>query len=209
MSPFAKPPRLAPFAGLLLAVLAVAGCGGSGSAGKASGSTVRFSGSTIQPAVSAPALRLRDYRGRPVDISSYRGKAVMVTFIYTHCPDTCPLIVSHLRTVQALLGPKSREMQVLAVSTDPRGDTPSQVAKFLKAHGMVGRMEYLIGSRAELGPVWKAWPIVAKPEKAGRELVAHSALIYGIGANGRLTTIYPANFRPAQIAHDVPLLAAR
>lgn len=39
-------------------------------------------------------------------------------------------------------------------------------------------------------------------------LVAHSALVYGINASGKLTTVYPASFAPSQIAHDVPKLAA-
>ena len=42
--------------------------------------------------------------------------------------------------------------------------------------------------------------------EAGRDLVEHSALIYGIAADGKVTTLYPANFDPSQIVHDVPLL---
>ena len=57
-------------------------------------------------------------------------------------------------------------------------------------------MQYLIGNRAELGHVWNDWNIVAKPDKAGRDLVEHSALIYGIAADGKVTTLYPANFEP-------------
>ena len=67
-------------------------------------------------------------------------------------------------------------------------------------------MEYLIGNQAELGKVWKEWNIVANPAKSGRDLVEHSALVYGIGADGKITTLYPANFSPSEIAHDVPLL---
>jgi protein SCO1/2 len=199
-------------AGLALVVvalslaLAIAGCGGSSSADS---STVAFSGAENSPPIPAPPLKLKNSLGKPVDLASYRGKAVLVTFIYTHCPDVCPLIVSHLKTAQAELGAKADDMQIVAVSTDPRGDTPKTVAAFLKAHGMAGKMQYLIGNRAELGHVWKTWNIVAKPDKAGRDLVEHSALIYGIGADGKITTLYPANFKPAQIVHDVPLLEQR
>jgi protein SCO1/2 len=186
--------------------LAIAGCGGSSSADS---STVAFAGAENSPPIPAPPLKLKNSLGKPVDLASYRGKAVLVTFIYTHCPDVCPLIVSHLKTAQAELGAKADDMQIVAVSTDPRGDTPKTVAAFLKAHGMAGKMQYLIGNRAELGHVWKTWNIVAKPDKAGRDLVEHSALIYGIGADGKITTLYPANFKPAQIVHDVPLLEQR
>jgi protein SCO1 len=193
------------------ALLALAGCGGGGKsaepeASAAAGDNSNYSGGEASPPVEAAPLVLHDSLGHLVNLREYRGKAVLLTFIYTHCPDVCPLIVSHLKTAQALLGPKAKKLQIVAVSTDPRGDTPKTVAAFLKSHGMTGRMEYLIGNRAELGRVWKAWNIVAHPDKAGRDLVEHSALVYGIAADGKITTLYPANFDPSQIVHDVPLL---
>lgn len=203
--------RLLPLiaAAALVLVCAVAGCGSSGS-GNGEGSSEakpKFSGLVASKSVAPAPLKLRNYDGKAVDLTEFKGKAVLVTFIYTHCPDICPLIVSHMRTALALLGPEAKQVQIVAVSTDPRGDNPRTVAAFLRAHGMTGRMDYLIGSRAELGRVWKEWNIVAKPDKAGRDLVEHSAEIYGISADGRLTTLYPANFKPRQLVHDVPLLA--
>jgi protein SCO1/2 len=213
-------PKSASFAAIaLLAIVAVAiassGCGDTASsagdqrgvpAGQAKGESANYAGAAATPPKAAPSLRLSDSLGHPVDLAQYRGKAVLLTFIYTHCPDVCPLIVSHLKTAQAELGAKARGLQIVAVSTDPRGDTPRTVAAFLRAHGMTGRMQYLIGSRKELGRAWKNWNIVAKPDKAGRDLVEHSALVYGIAADGKVTTLYPANFKPSQIVHDVPLL---
>jgi protein SCO1 len=152
---------------------------------------------------------LRDYQGHAVNLASYRGRAVLVSFIYTHCPDVCPLIVGNLHAAQAMLGNAAGKLQIIAVSTDPRGDTPRTVAAFLRAHQMVGRMKYLIGTRAQLGRVWKAWGIVAHPAKANPDLVEHSAEIFGIGADAKVYTLYPANFKPRAIAHDVPILASR
>lgn len=199
---------LAPLAGA--ALLLLAGCGGSSRSSEPVSATTtpgRFLGTELSPARAAPPIALHDASGQPVTLQGQRGRYVLVTFIYTHCPDICPLIVSHMRTALALLGPEAKQVQIVAVSTDPRGDNPRTVAAFLRAHGMTGRMDYLIGSRAELGRVWKEWNIVAKPDKAGRDLVEHSAEIYGISADGRLTTLYPANFKPRQLVHDVPLLA--
>ena len=196
--------------GVLAAVL-LSGCGSSQSSAEATKPAAaeggKYSGGEATPAKPAAPLVLHDSLGHLVDLEEYRGKAVLVTFIYTHCPDVGPLIVSHLKTAQALLGPKAKKLQIVAVSTDPRGDTPKTVAAFLEAHGMTGRMQYLIGDRRELGHVWKDWNIVAKPAKAGRDLVEHSALVYGIAADGKIKTLYPADFNPSQIAHDVPLLA--
>src|SRR5262245_47466117 len=110
-------------AALLLLCLALTGCGGSDSTG-ATTTNVSFSGAKVSPATKAPPLKLDDSLGKPVDLTAFRGKAVLITFIYTHCIDVCPVIVSHLKTAQAELGPKAKDLQILAVSTDPRGDNP-------------------------------------------------------------------------------------
>jgi protein SCO1/2 len=164
----------------------------------------------LSPAAQAPPLTLRNYLGRPVNIDSYRGKAVLVTFIYTHCPDVCPLITSNLRVAQNLMGPAAAaKVQIIAVSVDPRGDTPKTVAAFLAHHEMTGRMQYLVGSASQLARVWKAWGVGSERDAHNPELVEHSGLIYGITGSGKRMTLYAANFQPADIVHDVPLLAAR
>jgi protein SCO1/2 len=168
-----------------------------------------FLGTLALPARQAPAIDLRDYLGRRVTLAQYRGRAVLVTFLYTHCPDVCPLIASNLGVALDLLGARARQAQVIAVSVDPHGDTPAAVARFLRAHGMVGRMQYLIGSGSELARTWSAWSVGSRREVGHPELVDHSALVYGVSASGRLTTLYPATFEPSEIAHDVPKLVAR
>lgn len=199
----------------LVAVVIAGGVGlllsGKGSTHKAasSSSTTAFAGSVASPPEQAPPLQLRNYKGENVNIASYKGKAVLVTFIYTHCPDVCPLIVSNFRTTQALLGAQSAKAQIVAVSVDSRGDTPKTVAKFLATHRMTARMQYLIGSSKELARVWKAWGVGSERDAQSPELVEHTGLVYGISASGKIMTLYPGNYKPAEIAHDVPLLAAR
>jgi protein SCO1 len=168
-----------------------------------------FYGTLALPAKQAPPIHLRNYRGRPVTLSQYRGKAVLVTFLYANCPDVCPLIASNLRVALNMLGKRDSEVQVIAVSVDPRGDTAANVARFVADHEMTGRMQYLIGSAAELAPTWAAWNVGSKREVGQPQLISHSALVYGISASGKLTTIYPATFEPSEIAHDVPKLAAQ
>ena len=195
-------------AAALLAALVLAGCGGSSdsSSSTKSEATPSFKGASANPPKPAPPLQLKNSLGQTVNLKQFKGKAALITFIYTHCPDICPLIVSHLKTAQAQLGPKAKDLQIIAVSTDPKGDTPQAVKKFLKLHGMTGKMDYLIGSPKQLQQTWADWKIIAKPDPTGRDQVEHSALVYGIAANGNLTTLYPSNFKPAQIVHDVPIL---
>jgi protein SCO1 len=204
--------RGATFAVILVALF-LAGCGGGSDnptagvpEGQKQSSSPAFAGAAATPPKAAPPLRLRNSLGQPVDLKTFRGKAVLVTFLYTHCPDVCPLIVSHLKAAQAKLGAKAKDLQIIAVSTDPRGDNPSTVKTFLRQHGMTGKMDYLIGSPKQLQQTWADWNIIAKPDPAGRDRVEHSALIYGISASGKLTTLYSGNFKPDQVVHDVPIL---
>jgi protein SCO1/2 len=191
--------------------LAAAGCGGGGSRAKPAeaASKASFHGAVANPPYREAPLVLNDSLGHRVDLAGYRGKAVLVTFIYDHCPDVCPLIVGHLHTAQQELGPQASKLRIVAVSVDPKGDTPKTVAAFLKAHQMTGRMEYLIGSRPQLQAVWKRWGILAKADPSSPDAVEHSALIYGISASGKVMTLYPANFKPSDIVQDVPKLAAQ
>lgn len=168
-----------------------------------------YYGTLALPSKPAPPIRLENYMGQPVTLSQYRGRAVLVTFLYANCPDVCPLIASNLRVALNQLGPRAKSVQVIAVSVDPRGDTPAAVGHFLAAHEMVGRMQYLIGSAPQLARTWAAWDVGSTRDVGQPNLVSHSALVYGITASGRLTTIYPATFEPGEIVHDVPLLASR
>jgi protein SCO1 len=204
--------RLTPSAASALACIAIAGCG----AAKAhSGATDPLSKLDVKlPAPSqlqaaTPQFALKDSLGHLVRLSQFRGKAVLLTFIYDHCPDTCPLIVGNLHNALAKLGPQASKLQIIAVSVDPKGDTPATVKAFLAAHEMTGRMEYLIGTKKELAPVWRDYgvQVEASPDKR-EQTVGHSAFLYGITGRGSVLVLYPPTFNPAWVVHDAPLLAA-
>ena len=194
----------------VIAILAVGGSSGSSKARtKAKAADFEAAG-LISPARPAPPLSLRNNLGRRVNITAYRGKAVLVTFLYTHCPDICPLITSQLRVAQNVMGAaNAARTQIIVVSVDPKGDTPKAIAAFLAAHQMTGRMQYLVGSTHELAQVWQAWGVGSEHDAEKPEFINHTGLIYGITGSGKRITVYAPNFKPAEIAHDVPLLAAR
>ena len=219
MTPRPPPPARRLIAGLLGALVVLGGIlyavipgstatplpGGAHPTGPGGG----LRGSLVPPVRPAPATVLTDSRGRSIDLAAYRGRAVLVTFLYTHCPDVCPLIAAKLAAVRSRLGAEAARVQLVAISVDPRGDTPRTVAAFLAAHALTGKLEYLLGSAGRLGRVWAAWNVGSEREAATPSLVAHSALVYGVSAGGQLTTIYTSDFDPADVAHDVPVLAAR
>ena len=176
---------------------------------KANASMPKFAGAVATPPKQAPALRLKDSTGKPFDISEHRGKVVLLTWLYVKCPDVCPLIVSNLKVAQTKLGAKAKDLVIVAVSTDPKRDTPKAVNEFLEARGMEDRMQYLVGSESQLHSVWETWGVTAEAAAANPELIEHWSATYGISASGMITTLYPANFKPDQIVNDVPLLAQR
>jgi protein SCO1 len=189
----------------------LAGCGGSSkssSTSAASGSAKLAAPGELSPPAPSPDFALRDSTGKLVRLSQFKGKAVLLTFIYDHCPDVCPLIVANLHTALSQLGAQASKIQIVAVSVDPKGDTPKTVKAFLAAHEMTGRMEYLIGSRKQLTPVWKAYGVEVQGTPNSRE-VGHTAFVYGITASGKRRGLYPVEVKPEWVVHDVPILASQ
>ena len=184
----------------LLLALAAGGCGAP--AGE------RFAAASVVPgAPQAPDFTLTDPDGRRVRLADFRGRAVLLTFLYVHCPDVCPLTVERVRAGLAQLGSRTGRAHLVVVSVDPRGDTPASVRAFVRAHRMRDRMTYLLGTHAQLAPVWKRYGVAVLGSPEDRE-VAHSSLVVGIDASGRRRVQFAHDFTAEQIAHDVPELAA-
>src|SRR5947209_8914395 len=78
----------------------------------------------------APDFRLTDQFGKRVSLSQFRGKPVVLTFLYTHCPDVCPLTAEKLHTTVLDLGKDASRVAVIAISMDPKGDTRGAVVNF-------------------------------------------------------------------------------
>jgi protein SCO1 len=191
---------------LAVACVAIAGCGGS--SGSAASSLPHFTGGDAVPAKAPPPIHLTDYRGHRVDLSSLKGRPVLVAFLYTHCHDLCPIVASKVHTAYSLLGPHTRRPVFLAVSVDPEHDTPASAAAFNRRHLTGGEIDWLLGSRPELERVWKAWGVLPQRSKKDPEVIEHSAEIYGLGADGMIHVLYPPSFKPAGLAHDIPILAS-
>jgi len=190
---------------LLLLGAVVAGCG---SDSRATGATTQsaLEGLTLDPPKPAPALALRNYTGQAVNLAAFRGKVVLVTFVYTHCPDVCPLIVTNLAAAWRDLSSEARHLKIIAVTVDPVRDTPRAVKQFLAARRATEAMDYLIGSPKQLLPVWKAWGIAVSTNKY-EQTEGHTSVVFGITPSGKIAVAYPSSFTPADIVHDVPLLA--
>ena len=194
----------------LLAVLA-AGCGSHEAKIDVPPTTTNsasgFAGIAVVPPRRAPAIALHDASGHAVTLAGQRGQYVLVTFLYTHCPDVCPLIASNLNAALRTLGPKRSGARVLAVSVDPAGDTPAAVRAYTRRMHLVPQFHYLIGTRSELRPVWAAWHVLSVQQKAG--LVDHIAYTLLIDPAGNERVLYDSQVRAEQVVHDLRRLMRR
>jgi len=154
----------------------------------------------------APSFRHADAHGGEIGTADLAGRPFVVTFLYTTCPDVCPLIAQELREALELLGPRGDEVEVLAVSVDPENDTPEAVRAWLASNELSPNFHYLVGTEAELEPTWDAY--FAAPQPAGEPGSAHTASIWLVDSDGRLRTKFSAGVPvpPADIAHDLGLL---
>jgi protein SCO1/2 len=189
-------------AACVLAAL-LAGCGGGGHTAAVSTTAAQapaptgFRGLLLRPPLRAPDFALRDQAGKLVRLSDFRGGYAIVTFLYTHCPDVCPLIANELQGALGRLGPN---VHVLAVSVDPKGDTPASVRRFVRLHRLGPRFRYLTGTRAKLAPVWRGYHIAATPDGS---TVDHSAFELLVDPKGHGVVLWDARVRSSDVVHDI------
>lgn len=162
----------------------------------------------------APDFSLHSVDGQAVRLADFRGKPVVLTFVYSTCPDVCPLLAAKLRATLDRLGPDANRLAVLAVSTDPEGDNPTTIRLFERKQGMEGRWQYLVGTHDELADVWKAYYIATfKPgqgpnpvEETARGALGHTDAVYLIDSQGRRQLVTDLDFTPEQLAADIRTL---
>lgn len=154
----------------------------------------------------APDFTLTDGRtATRLGLTSLRGKVVVLSFLYTRCPDVCPLTAEHFRVTQATLGDDADDVVFVAVSTDPANDTPQAVQAFSRDHGLSENWHYLIGSRAQLASVWSAYGIVATPDE-GKPTVTHTDAVYLIDRQGRERVLLRTDALDESLLHDLRIL---
>lgn len=155
--------------------------------------------------IPAPDFRLTDQFSKQVSLSQFKGKPVVLTFLYTHCPDVCPLIAEKLHATMLDLGSDAQRVGVLAVSMDPKGDTIPAAVNFSKVHRMLDYWHFLVGTHDDLAPVWSSYSVDAQAATSqGR--VTHTSAIYVIDKQGRERVLLDNDFTSAQLATDVKIL---
>ncbi len=166
--------------------------------------TPPFVGPRISHPARTPDFALRDQHGRPVRLSAQRGKVVVLTFLYTHCPDLCPLTAVHIDEAVDRLGTSRSAVSVLAVSVDPKGDTAASVRRFVRSHRLGSEFHYLTGTRRILAPLWRKYDV--KSVTVGGVDPDHTLYVLLLDRTGKTRVLFDATAKPADMAHDLRLL---
>ena len=163
--------------------------------------TSRFDGALLPPGVRAPSFSLRDQDGRRVSMKQYRGKVVVVTFLYSHCKTECPVQAQQIKGALDDLG---HDVPALAVSVDPPGDKPASVKHFNSEQGVTGRLRWVLGNESQLSRLWKGFAII--PQSPDQE---HMARIVLVDRKGVQRIGFPASqTTPERLSHDIRALEA-
>ena len=150
----------------------------------------------------APAIALRDQHRRRVSLRSLRGRTIVLMFEDSLCKQACPLegkmTAAAIRQVPAALRPR-----VIVVSVDPAGDTPRTIAIAVHKWRLPGNVSWLLGTRAELRRVWRAYGITVIPVRGD---IVHSTALYVIDRHGDERAGFLMPFAPGLVARDLDKL---
>lgn len=152
-------------------------------------------------------FRLIDHNGKTRTLADFKGKAVLLFFGYTHCPDVCLTILSELAMVQKRLGDDAARVQVLFVTLDPARDTPEKLAGYVTYFNE--SFLALYGDEAAIAKTAGEFKVYYSKHDVGSAagyLLDHSAGIYGFDTHGRLRLLINYGTDLAAIVHDVKLL---
>jgi protein SCO1/2 len=152
-------------------------------------------------------LALTGHDGKPRTLADFRGKAVVLSFGFTHCPDICPTTLVDIAGAVKQLGGDAARVQVLFVTVDPERDTPEVLAKYVPAFdpAFIG----LSGDAAAIRRTAQEFKIFFEKRPGSTPSaysVDHSAQSYVIDPQGRLR-LFVRHDRIAQdLAADLQLL---
>jgi protein SCO1/2 len=188
---------------LVLAIVLDKGPGPSRSSTAPNTANGSFDGAAFPPGVRARDFTLTNELGQSVSLSAYKGKVVVLAFLFSKCR-TCVLVADQVRGALDELGSTS-SVTAIFVSTDPRADSRGSVKRFLNEISLNGRVEYLTGTAKQLQPVWKAYAI--PPVSAGRSASEAGTTVLLIDRKGNERVGFGLEqITPEGLAHDIGLL---
>ena len=152
----------------------------------------------------AKGFALTDHTGKPRTLADFKGKAVVVFFGYTQCPDVCPTTMAEMATVMQKLGPLADQVQVLFITLDPERDTQQLLASYVPAFdkrfiGLRGTPE----QTAKTAKEFKVFYAKVPGSDPNSYTIDHTAGSYVFDRDGRLRLFIRHGQGPDPIVHDL------
>jgi protein SCO1 len=165
-----------------------------------------WNGMAYEPARDLQGFTLTDTRGEPLTLRDLEGKATLLYFGYTFCPDFCPATLTDFQRVKEELGDEAGDVAFVMVTVDPARDTPARMQEYLDFFdpGFIG----LTGSDEEIEHVKREFGITsigqgATPAEGGFYSVDHSTQAYLLDRDTNLVVEYPWGMPAEEILADV------
>lgn len=179
----------------------LAACGPSGAPS--------FKATDVTGADYAKSFQLTDHTGKDRTLADFGGKAVVIFFGFTHCPDVCPTTLAGMRAAMEKLGDDAKRVQVLFVTIDPERDTRELLAQYVPSFdpsfiGLYGDAD----ATARVAKEFKVFYQKVPGTTPGSYTMDHSAGSYVFDPQGRLRLYVRHGANPDDIAADLKLLLA-
>jgi len=186
---------------VVLAVVALGGCSGSGAS---------FKNTDITGADYGKDFTLTDHTGKTRTLADFRGKVLVVFFGYTYCPDVCPTTLADLKIAKDQLGRDGARLQVVFVTVDPDRDTRELLANYVSAFdpsfiGLYGD----VAATARVAKEFKVFYQKVAGKTPGNYTVDHTAGSYVFDSQGRLRLFVRPGNVPNLVADLKTLLSAK
>ena len=163
-----------------------------------------YRGSRPPGGMKAADFRLRSYTGHEVSMGALRDKVLVLTFLDAQCKESCPVIAATAPRALARLDAEDRgRVAFVAISTDPREDTPAAVRGFLRRYGAEGTLEYLTGPESSVRRAWQDYGVLASEVTGSDTMHSAPVRIYAPGGEWVSSLGAGADLSPRNLAHDI------
>ena len=170
-----------------------------------------FAGVAPNPIGPASDFALTDENGQPFKLSDLRGKWILLAYGYTHCPDVCPLTLSHLRDVKKIVDASGNRVQVVFVTIDPARDTADIMRQYVGHFDQLFTQKFkgLTGTASEITQAAKAYNVKYEKKDStpdGGYTMGHTAEVYLIDPQFNWRMTFPFGIKAEEIASDLQYL---
>ena len=169
----------------------------------------QFTAVDLTGADYAKDFQLPDVDGKPRSLAGFRGKAVVVFFGYTQCPDVCPTTLAEIAEARKLLGPDGQKVQGVFITVDPERDTPEILKAYVANFGP--DFVALRGTPEQTAAVAKDFKVYFKKVEGkapGTYTMDHTAASFVFDPQGRLRLYTRYGSGAQALAGDLKLLLA-